>query len=230
MPLTQREVRLDVPNLHRRAVLRRISHFACVIALPVMTMVSALAQKPLTIPEDVSLPPGSLWENYGYALRASEGIAPYHWRLTSGSLPDGFRLSESGELTGVPQSTEPFEFTVTVRDNDDPPMELTKKFTLQTDTPLVAEWDRKARVSGQGIDGAIKVSNRTGRDFDLTVIVLAVNDIGRATAIGYQHFSLKRATHELGIPFGDTVSRGTYAVNVDVVGEEPMSNRIFRAR
>jgi hypothetical protein len=74
------------------------------------------------------------------------------------------------------------------------------------------------------------VSNQTDRDFDLTVIVLAVNDIGRATAIGYQHFNLKKETRDLDIPFGETLSRGNYAVNVDVVGEEPISNRIFRAR
>ncbi len=98
------------------------------------------------------------------------------------------------------------------------------------ETPLKAEWGRKARVTGARIDGSLKVSNRTGRDFDLTVIVLAVNDIGRATAIGYQHFPLKKDTRDLEISFGDTLSPGNYAVNVDVVGEETISNRIFRAR
>jgi len=85
-------------------------------------------------------------------------------------------------------------------------------------------------VNGQRIDGSIKVSNRSGRDFDLTFIVLAVNDIGRATAIGYQHFPLKKNTRNMEIPFGENLSPGNYAVNVDVVGEEPQSNRIFRAR
>jgi hypothetical protein len=98
------------------------------------------------------------------------------------------------------------------------------------ETPLAVEWGRKANVNGQRIEGSIKVSNHTGRDFDLTVIVLAVNDIGRATAIGYQHFPLKKNTRDLEIPFGDTPSWGSYQVNVDVVGEEPISTRVFRAR
>jgi hypothetical protein len=98
------------------------------------------------------------------------------------------------------------------------------------ETPFSVEWDRKAQANGQRIDGAVKVSNRTGRDFDLTFVVLAVNEIGRATAIGYQHFSLKRNTRDFALPFGDTLSAGNYTVNVDVVGEEPVSNRIFRAR
>ena len=102
--------------------------------------------------------------------------------------------------------------------------------TLNVETPLAADWEKRENVTGQRIDGSIKVSNHTGRDFDLTVIVLAVNDIGRATAIGYQHFPLKKDTRDLEIPFGDTLSRGNYEINVDVVGEEPISNRIFRAR
>jgi hypothetical protein len=32
------------------------------------------------------------------------------------------------------------------------------------------------------------------------------------------------------IPFGENLSPGNYAVNVDVVGEEPSSKHIFRAR
>lgn len=101
---------------------------------------------------------------------------------------------------------------------------------LKTESPLTADWSRKAHVSGQRIDGSIKVSNHSGRDFDLTFIVLAVNDIGRATAIGYQHFSLNKNTVDMEIPFGETLSAGNYAVNVDVVGEEPLSKQIFRAR
>ena len=89
---------------------------------------------------------------------------------------------------------------------------------------------RKAVVDGQRIDGSVKVSNRTGRDFDLTFVVLAVNEIGRATAIGYQHFPLKSNTRDMRLPFGDRLSRGNYTVNVDLVAEEPISNRIFRAR
>jgi len=91
-------------------------------------------------------------------------------------------------------------------------------------------WSKHAEVNGQRIDGSIKVSNNTGRDFDLTFVVLAVNDIGRATAIGYQHLPLKQNTKDLELPFGDTLSSGNYVVHVDVVGEEPQSNMIFRSR
>jgi hypothetical protein len=64
----------------------------------------------------------------------------------------------------------------------------------------------------------------------LTFDVLAVNEIGRATAIGYQHFTLQKNTRDMELPFGDTLAPGSYLVNVDVVAEEPDSKMIFRAR
>ena len=85
-------------------------------------------------------------------------------------------------------------------------------------------------MNGNRIDGSIKVSNTTGRDFDLTFDVLAVNEIGRATAIGYQHFRLKKNTRDMELPFGDTLAPGAYVVHVDVVAEEPESKMILRTR
>jgi hypothetical protein len=177
-----------------------------------------------------NLPKALLWMPYRSRLQASGGIEPYHWQLVGGSLPRGWKLDSSGELTGVPEEISDVELNLLVSDSDRPPKQYKQKVRLVTETPLIAKWDRKAGVNGQRIDGSIKVSNHTGRDFDLTVIILAVNDIGRATAIGYQHFPLKKDTHDLGIAFGDTLSPGNYVVNVDVVGEEPVSNRVFRAR
>ncbi len=177
-----------------------------------------------------ALPKALLWEPYIARSQASGGIEPYHWRLGGGSLPHGLWLSDEGVLTGGLNEPSEINFTLLVRDNSNPPKRANQKFVLKTETPLTADWLRKAQVSGQRIDGAIKVSNHSGRDFDLTFIVLAVNDIGRATAIGYQHFPLKKNTVDMEIPFGETLSSGNYAVNVDVVGEEPISKHIFRAR
>ena len=176
------------------------------------------------------LPAASLWQLYRYRLEASGGEEPYHWHLDGGSLPSGWRLRPDGQLEGTPQGTEQIQFVATVDDGRTPATEKRHPFTLAIDNPLRATWGRRAQVSGKRIDGSVKVSNGTGRDFDLTLIVLAVNDIGRATAIGYQHFPLQKNTKDMEIPFGDTLSPGNYAVNVDVVGEERLSNKIFRAR
>jgi len=201
------------------------------LALVLMTL-NLWAQAPS--PEAFSvvtkeLPPAPLWEHYRFSLHASGGIEPYRWTIAA-SLPNGIRLEPSDELTGTPQESGDSEITVVVSDSSNPPMQARQKLRFRVETPLKVVWNRKAQVNGQRIDGSVKVSNRTGRDFDLTFIVLAVNDIGRATAIGYQHFPLKKNTRDFSLPFGDTLSPGNYTVNADVVGEEPVSKRIFRAR
>jgi hypothetical protein len=210
-------------------------HSACGLGFLLLTL-AAHAQSgaapgagSLSIPVE-SLPTAALWQPFTFHLPASGGAGLYHWHLNSGALPAGLKLAEDGELAGTPQESGEFEFSVLLTDSDNPAKQLQKKFKLSLETPLVVEWVHKATVNGQRIEGSIKVSNHTGRDFDLTMIVLAVNQIGRATAIGYQHFPLKMNTKDKEIPFGDTPSWGVYQVNVDVVAEEPVSNRILRAR
>lgn len=175
-----------------------------------------------------TLPPALLWERFQFSLGAEGGMPPYGWRLGSGRLPDGLKLNSAGEIAGTPQQQGKFEVGVDVTDKAD--RVIHQKLTLEVPNPLTIEWERKASVNGQRIDGSIKVSNRSGRDFDLTFVALAVNDIGRATAIGYQHFPLKKDTTGMSLPFGDTLSSGNYVVHVDVVGEEGISKMIFRTR
>jgi hypothetical protein len=60
------------------------------------------------------------------------------------------------------------------------------------------------------------VANHTGQPAELTVVVVAVNQIGRATALGYQHFTIQ-ANAEQEIPFGSSPGPGTYMVRADAV-------------
>lgn len=175
------------------------------------------------------LPKATLWNQYRFQLQATGGIEPYHWRLVSGALPRNLQLNEFGDIIGVVNQSAEVDITVQATDRDGARSQA-KKFTLAIEPPLSADWLKKSQVNGTRIDGSVKVSNTTGRDFDLTFVVLAVNDIGRATAIGYQHFPLKKDTRELELPFGDALSPGNYAVNIDLVGEEPVSQMIFRTR
>jgi len=175
------------------------------------------------------LPAATLWNWYICQLQADGGIEPYHWRIVSGSMPRGLELRNSGEISGIVNSTGKLDlvFEATDKTGARTPQ---KKFTFIVEPPLRVDWSHKSQVNGLRIDGSVKVTNTSGRDFDLTFVVLAVNDIGRATAIGYQHFPLKKNTRDMKLPFGDTLSPGNYVVNVDLVGEEPASRMIFRTR
>jgi hypothetical protein len=178
----------------------------------------------------VPLPKGFLRQPYHFKLEAQGGITPLRWEVTNGSPPEGIELAPDGTLSGTPLEVDSFHFVVTVTDSGRPVAQKKKEFSLEVVAPLVVEWSKKPKITGHRLDAAIRVSNQTGEDFDFTVIALAVNENGRATAVGYQHFTLKKDTDEFEIPFGENLPQGSYDVNVDAVGEVEATNTIFRAR
>ena len=185
--------------------------------------------QPLVI-QTTSLPKAYIRQPYQARLEARGGVPPLKWELTDGSLPAGIVLHTDGELAGTPTETGEFRFTATVTDSGRPAYQRSQQLSLTVVSPLMAQWGRYPRVNGQRLEGSILVSNQTDRDFDLTVIVLAVNETGRATAIGYQHFPLKKNTDEMEIPFGDNLPAGSYELNLDVVAEVAATNSIYRLR
>jgi len=184
---------------------------------------------PLTV-QTSALPTGFLRRPYTVKLRAQGGLSPLTWKLTSGFLPRGVELDTDGTLSGTPAAKGEFRFTVAVRDGNQPAQELRREFTLQIVAPLVVEWSRYPRVTGQRLECTIRLANQTGQDFDLTVVALAVAEDGRATAVGYQRFTLKGDTANLEIPLAENLPRGSYQLNVDAVGEVAETDSIYRAR
>ncbi len=64
--------------------------------------------------------------------------------------------------------------------------------TITVIAGLSIDWKEHPKVQGNTLSGSVVVTNHTGQDFDLTVVVVGVNSIGRATTLGYQHFMLSR--------------------------------------
>lgn len=71
---------------------------------------------PLTI-ATIDLAPGVLGEPYFAQFTATGGVPPYHWTLTSGSLPPGLVLNDDGTVTGTLLAAGAYPFTVTVTDS-----------------------------------------------------------------------------------------------------------------
>lgn len=178
----------------------------------------------------VTLPTASPHHQYKFQFQAHGGIPPVKYSLAGSALPTGMNLSEDGLLTGAPSSIGEFHFTVSVTDSSRPPQTATRAFVLRVVAPMLMQWKRYAKVSGNRVDGSVEVSNSTEDDFDFTFIVLAVAENGRATAIGYQHFPLKSGVDSFEIAFGDTLPKGLYVVHVDAVAEVPPKDAIYRAR
>jgi len=184
----------------------------------------------LIIENDSDLPDTYPLASYELRFRAHGGIPTLHWRVEKGTLPAGLKLEDDGLLHGQPERTGEFQFTVSVRDGGQPQQAVQKGFVLRVRAALTLNWKAPARVNGNRIEGSVEVSNTTPDDMDLTFIVMAVAENGRATAIGYQHFLLRRGTIAKELPFGETLPHGGYVVHVDVVGEVAPKKLIFRER
>jgi hypothetical protein len=145
-------------------------------------------------------------------------------------LPPGLKLNAAkGAISGTPTAPGTYNFELIVTDSSVPAMQIQREFRLVVTAALSIDWKQPPAVHGQKLEGSVVVNNFTGQDFNLTVIVMAVNDIGRATALGYQEFTLRSGGEQV-ISFGSSPGPGSYVVHADAVAEVASTNSIYRAR
>ena len=189
-------------------------------------LVSAQTQ-PLAV-VDEPVPAMEVGVEFHLLLHATGGVAPYAWSVASGDLPEGIGLSPEGLLSGRSAKAGAFTLALKVEDSGHPAHSVNKELHAVVGTSLLFEWVEPPKVHDNRIDGTAQVSNGTKSDFDLTVVIVAVADNGRATAIGYEHFALKAGTTNVKIPFGNTLPHGGYVIRGDAIAEIPMKNSILR--
>lgn len=208
----------------------RCARFAAVCLMLMMAGTARVrAQMPLTITTS-SLHNATVGSDVQTTLGVTGGTQPLAWRLSSGKLPPGLELSPAkGTISGTPTTPGTYNFELTVTDSSVPAMQIQREFRLIVTAALSIDWKQPPAVHGQRLDGSVIVNNFTGQDFTLTVIVMAVNDIGRATALGYQEFTLQAGGEQV-IPFGSSPGPGSYVVHADAVAEVASTNSIYRAR
>lgn len=195
----------------------------------VLASAAAQAQGSLRIATN-SLPSGVAGSNYQARIAVTGGAQPYTWQLVDNKLPPGLKLSAArGTITGVPSSAGDYKFSVAITDSAVPAQRVVRTYAIAVTAALAIDWKTGPAVHGQVLEGSVVVSNLTDQDVVLTVIVMGVNQIGRATALGYQEFTLKAAGEQV-IPFGSSPGPGTYMVHADAVAEVARTNTIYRAR
>jgi len=188
------------------------------------------AQTPPLAVVDEALPPLDAGVEFHVLLHAIGGALPYVWTVASGDLPEGITLTPEGLLAGRPTKPGAFAFTLKVEDSGHPAHSINKEFQVVVATSLLLEWLESPKVRDNRIDGSVQVSNGSKDTFDLTVIIVAVADNGRATAIGYEHFPLKAGATNVHIAFGSTLPHGAYVIHADAIAEIPIRKAILRQR
>ncbi len=169
-------------------------------------------------------------QDYSLPVTVTGGIMPYTWTLVAGQLPPGLKLQQhKGAIVGMPTTAGTYHFTIAVADSSIPQLQLQRDFNIQVIEGMTLDWKDAPAAHGNKISGSAVITNQTGDDFVLTVIVVAVNEIGRATALGYQHFKLAAGASTPVIPFGSSPGLGTYYVRIDATAHRPGKKHIFRA-
>jgi hypothetical protein len=171
-----------------------------------------------------------LGQSYSLPLQATGGTSPYAWRLVHGDLPPGLKLHpHTGKITGSPTMAGDYRFTIGAADESIPKLHAERELVVHVIAGLTVDWKEPPAVQGNSIAGSAVVTNDTGVDFDLTVVIVAVNEIGRATTLGYQHFKLAAQSSSPVIPFGSSPGIGTYYVRVDAIAHQPTHHYVYRA-
>jgi len=169
-------------------------------------------------------------ENFTLPLQATGGTPPYTWQLAGGELPPGCKLhTHAGNITCVPTTAGDYHFTLRVSDTSIPQLQAQQELTIHVIAGLSIEWKEPPNVHGSTISGSLIVNNQTPEEFGLTVIVVAVNEIGRATTLGYQHVKLPAQATTQEIPFSASPGPGTYYVRADAVAHRSGHHHVYRA-
>jgi len=189
-----------------------------------------VAQVPPLSTVDEPFPGISVGIEFHYFFHATGGYPPYVWTVASGDLPEGVTVSPEGLLSGRAARPGTYAVTIKVVDSIRPAHTATKEIKIAIASSLLLEWRQPPVVHDNRIDGSLQVSNGSTESFDLTVIVVAVAENGRATAIGYQHFPLNPGAKDVQIPFGNTLPHGPYVIHADAIAEIPNRNTILRQR
>jgi trimeric autotransporter adhesin len=97
---------------------------------------------PNQIPSPCPLPGATADTAYSVSITASGGIEPFQWALAAGSsLPAGLALASgtpSATISGTPQESGTFTFTLQVTDAEKPPVTAAADFTLTVNSPVPA--------------------------------------------------------------------------------------------
>ncbi len=192
---------------------------------------SAAGQQPGLVISAQAASSAIVGRDFTFPLVATGGAAPYTWHLVDGRLPPGLKLHpHTGSISGVPTTAGEYRFMLAVADSGAPPLQEQRAMTITVTAGLTIDWKQPPKVQGTALSGSVVVANQTGQDFDLTVVVVAVNSIGRATTLGYQHFTLGAEKSSPVIPFGASPGPGNYVVHADAVAHHPSGHHIYRAR
>src|SRR5262249_39427973 len=84
-----------------------------------------------------TLPNGTVGTFYNNSLQATGGRTPYHWSVTSGSLPLGLGITDSGVISGAPTTQGISTFIAQVVDAQSPSDNDIQQLSITIQNPTI---------------------------------------------------------------------------------------------
>jgi hypothetical protein len=177
------------------------------------------------------LPEPRAGQPYHAELRAQGGTPPYRWTALNPGLPQGLRLNPAtGVIAGALETDRPFRVLIQLEDSATPPLAETRLLVTAKGPPLALAWTAAPAFSDGEIRGALKLRNDSGDTLTATVIVAAVNEVGKAFALRYDHRDLAPGDATPELAFAVALPPGAYTLGADAIGEVPAQKAIYRTR
>ena len=178
-----------------------------------------------------NLPSPEVGVEYKAEIKVVGGKAPYQWSILQQALPTGLNFDGAqAVIFGTPQSDAQFSVLVEVSDSSEPPLTITKLLVSNPGPLLAIRWTDRPHISLDHMAGAVRVKNGSKDLVDLTVIVVAVNEYGKAFALRYERLPLPRGAETPDLKFDSSLPLGQYTLHADAVGEVAAKNAIYRDR
>ena len=178
-----------------------------------------------------NLPMPEAGAEYRAELKAVGGNPPYQWTILQQKLPPGLAFDSSrAVIFGKPQFDNEFSVLMQVSDSSEPPLTTTRLLVTSTGAPLAIRWTDRPHISADHLAGAVRVKNGSKDSVDLTVILVAVNEYGKAFALRYEHVTLAKGAETPDLKFDSSLPLGEYTLHADAVGEVAARNVIYRDR
>jgi hypothetical protein len=207
----------------------------CVASIWILSLPSALAQAAGSgrafqiVTSNLPLPEPGV--EYKAELKVVGGKPPYSWAILQQGLPPGLAFdSTRGIIFGIPQSEAQYSVLVQVSDSSEPPLTTTRLLVANAGPLLAIRWTDRPHISADHVAGAVRVKNGSRDNIDLTILVVAVNEIGKAFALRYEHLTLAKGVETPDLKFDSSLPLGQYTLHADAIGEVPAKNLIYRDR
>jgi len=178
-----------------------------------------------------SLPNGNIGGPYDAVLTATGGKAPYTWTVAAGALPAGLTLAPStGTITGTPNTTGSFTFTMQVTDSNAPALTAQQQFTLTPFTgpergpvALVTSNFRNSTLANANNAPAVDLAVVNEASNNITVLLDSVDTNGNVTFTEATNSPIIVGTAPVAIATGDLNADGVPDLAVVNQGDNTVS-------